>query len=151
MEQRETDEDILLIREAVATVCKQFPDEYWAACEADHRFPDEFYAAMAEGGWIGIAIPERYGGGGCGISHAAAVLEEVAASGACMNGASALHMSIFGMQPVVLHGREAMRERFLPQVADGSLHVAFGITEPDAGTDTTHITTRATRDGDTYV
>ena len=151
MEQRETDEDVLLIREAVATVCRQFPDEYWAACDADHRFPDEFYEAMAAGGWIGIAIPEAYGGGGQGIRHAAAVLEEVAASGACMNGASAIHLSIFGMHPVVLHGTEAMRQRFLPSVADGSLHVAFGVTEPDAGTDTTKITTRAVRDGDHYV
>jgi acyl-CoA dehydrogenase len=151
MEQRETDEDILLIREAVATVCRQFPDEYWAACEADHRFPDEFYAAMAAGGWIGIAIPEAYGGGGQGIRQAAAVLEEVAASGACMNGASAIHLSIFGMHPVVLHGTEEMRQRFLPSVADGTLHVAFGVTEPDAGTDTTRISTRAVRDGDHYV
>jgi acyl-CoA dehydrogenase len=146
-----TEDDLIEIREAVAGLCRRFPDEYWAACEADHRFPDEFYAAMAAGGWIAIAIPERYGGGGQGIRHAAAVLEEVAASGACMNGASAIHLSIFGMHPVVLHGSEAMRERFLPSIVDGSLHVAFGVTEPDAGTDTTRITTRAERDGDHYV
>jgi acyl-CoA dehydrogenase len=146
-----TEGDLIEIREAVAGLCRRFPDEYWAACEADHRFPDEFYAAMAAGGWIAIAIPERYGGGGQGIRHAAAVLEEVAASGACMNGASAIHLSIFGMHPVVLHGSEAMRERFLPSIVDGSLHVAFGVTEPDAGTDTTRITTRAERDGDHYV
>lgn len=145
------DEVIQEIRDAVANVCRQFDDDYWAACEHDHRFPDEFYAAMASGGWIGIAIPERYGGGGQGIRHAAAVLEEVAASGACMNGASAIHLSIFGMHPVVLHGSEEMRQRFLPSVADGSLHVAFGVTEPDAGTDTTKITTRAVRDGAHYV
>ncbi len=151
MDHRETDEDIILIREAVATLCRQFDDDYWAHCEADHRFPDEFYAAMAEGGWIGIAIPEQYGGGGQGIRHAAAILEEVAASGACMNGASAIHLSIFGMHPVVMHGTEEMKQRFLPSVADGSLHVAFGVTEPDAGTDTTKITTRAVLDGDHYV
>ncbi len=147
----ETDEDIRLIREAVAHVCTRFDDDYWSACEQEHRFPDEFYAAMAAGGWIAIAIPERYGGGGQGIRHAAAVLEEVAASGACMNGASAIHLSIFGMHPVVLHGTEEMRQRFLPSIVDGSLHVAFGVTEPDAGTDTTKITTRAVRDGDHYV
>jgi acyl-CoA dehydrogenase len=106
---------------------------------------------MAEGGWIGIAIPEAYGGGGKGIRHAAVVLEEVAASGACMNGASSVHLSIFGMHPVVVHGTEEMKQRFLPQVADGSLHVAFGVTEPNAGTDTTKIETRAARDGDEYV
>jgi len=145
------DDDLALIRSAVAAVCAGFDDGYWSACDTEHRFPWEFHAAMADGGWIGIAIPERYGGGGRGILEAAAVLEEVAASGACMNGASALHMSIFGMQPVVLHGSEEMRGRVLPHVADGSLHVAFGVTEPDAGTDTTRITTRAVRDGDTYV
>jgi acyl-CoA dehydrogenase len=106
---------------------------------------------MAEAGWIGVAIPEQYGGGGQGIGMAAAVLEEVAASGACMNGASAVHLSIFGMHPVVMHGSDEMKQRFLPKVADGSLHVAFGVTEPDAGTDTTRITTRAVRDGEQYV
>jgi len=144
-------DDIELIREAVRAVCAGFDDDYWAACEAEHRFPWDFYEAMAAGGWIGIAIPEAYGGGGQGIRAAAAVLEEVAASGACMNGASAVHLSIFGMHPVVVHGTEEMKRRFLPRVADGALHVAFGVTEPDAGTDTTRITTRAVRDGDTYV
>jgi acyl-CoA dehydrogenase len=143
--------DLDLIRDAVRAVCADFDDDYWAACEAEHRFPWDFYRAMAEGGWIGIAIPEAHGGGGQGIQAAAAVLEEVAASGACMNGASAIHLSIFGMHPVVVHGSEQMKQRFLPAVADGSLHVAFGVTEPDAGTDTTRITTRAVRDGDRYV
>jgi len=144
-------DDLELIRAAVRAVCADFDDAYWARCEAEHRFPQEFYDAMAAGGWIGIAIPERYGGGGRGVREAAAVLEEVAASGACMNGASAIHLSIFGMHPVVLHGSEELRQRVLPRVADGSLHVAFGVTEPDAGTDTTRITTRAVRDGDHYV
>ena len=94
---------------------------------------------------VGVAIPERWGGGGQGITEASIVLEEVAASGAAMNGCSALHLSIFGMNPVVKHGSDAMRDRYLPQVVDGSLHVAFGVTEPDAGTDTTSITTTARR------
>jgi acyl-CoA dehydrogenase len=139
------------IRQAVRAVCGRFDDDYWSACDQEHRFPTEFYAAMAAGGWIGIAIPERYGGGGQGIREAAAVLGEVAASGACMNGASALHLSVFGLHPVVVHGTEEMKQKYLPPVADGSLHVAFGVTEPDAGTDTTRITTRAVRDGDHYV
>jgi len=151
MDSHETDEDIVLIREAVAAVCRQFDDDYWAACETGHRFPTEFYAAMASGGWIGIAIPEEYGGGGQGIRHAAAILEEVAASGACMNGASAIHLSIFGIHPVVVHGTEEMKRRYLPPVAEGSLHIAFGVTEPDAGTNTTRISTRAVLDGDHYV
>jgi acyl-CoA dehydrogenase len=145
------EETLAAIREAVRAVCARFDDDYWSMCDREHRFPHEFYAAMAEGGWIGIAIPERYGGGGQGIREAATVLGEVAASGACMNGASALHLSIFGMHPVVKHGSEEMKQRFLPDVAAGKLHVAFGVTEPDAGTDTTHITTRAVRDGDHYV
>ena len=147
----EHDDSVALAREGVAALCKRFDDNYWSACDSEHRFPWDFYKAMAEGGWIGIAIPEAYGGAGQGIRHAAAVLEEVAASGACMNGASSVHMSIFGMQPVVMHGSEDMKQKYLPKVADGSLHVAFGVTEPTAGTDTTKITTRAVRDGDQYV
>ena len=112
---------------------------------------DRFYDAMAQAGWIGIAIPEAYGGSGMGITEASIVLEEVAASGAAMNGATALHLSIFGMHPVVAHGSEEMKQKFLPAVARGDLHVAFGVTEPDAGTDTTSITTSARRDGDQYL
>jgi acyl-CoA dehydrogenase len=138
------------IRAAVRETCARFPDEYWAEADATHTFPWAFYQAMAEGGWIGIAIPHEYGGGGAGIAEAAIVLEEVAASGACMNGASAIHMSIFGMHPVVKHGSHELRQRYLPQVASGHLHVAFGVTEPDAGLDTTAISTRAVRDGDGY-
>jgi acyl-CoA dehydrogenase len=144
-------DDLGLIREHVGRVCTAFDDTYWAACDREHRFPWDFYRAMAEGGWIGIAIPEEYGGGGRGIVEAATVLRTVAASGAAMNGASALHMSIFGMQPVIRHGSEEIKRRFLPSVADGSLHIAFGVTEPDAGTDTTRITTRADKDGDRYL
>ena len=138
------------IRIAVQQICARFPDEYWAEADATHTFPWAFYEAMAKGGWIGIAIPRQYGGGGAGITEAAIVLEEVAASGACMNGASAIHMSIFGMHPVVRHGSDELRQRYLPRVASGDLHVAFGVTEPDAGLDTTAISTRAVRDGDGY-
>ena len=145
------DPDHELIRETVRAVCTRFPDEYWRDCDEHHRFPREFYAAMAEGGWVGIAIPEEYGGGGRGITEAALVLEEVAASGAAMNGCSSIHLSIFGMNPVVKHGSPEMRERYLPRVASGELHVAFGVTEPDAGTDTTAISTQAVLDGDRYL
>jgi acyl-CoA dehydrogenase len=138
------------IRQAIREICAQFPDEYWAEADATHTFPWAFYEAMAEGGWIGIAIPADYGGGGAGITEASIILEEVAASGACMNGASAIHLSIFGMHPVVKHGSDEMKRRYLPQVASGDLHVAFGVTEPDAGLDTTAIRTRAVRDGNGY-
>jgi acyl-CoA dehydrogenase len=140
-----------LIREAVRKVCAGFPDDYWAACDRDHEFPWAFYEAMAAAGWIGIAIPEAYGGSGRGITEASLVLEEVAASGAAMNGATPLHLSMFGMQPVVKHGSEELKQKYLPDVARGALHVAFGVTEPDAGSDTTAISTFARRDGDHYV
>jgi acyl-CoA dehydrogenase len=145
------DPDHDLIRQAIRGVCEKFGDEYWRACDAEHRFPTEFYAALAGGGWVGIAVPEEYGGGGQGIAEAAVVLEEVSASGAAMNGATAIHLSIFGMNPVVKHGSEEMKRRYLPRVASGELHVAFGVTEPDAGTDTTNISTRAIPDGDHWI
>ncbi len=138
------------IRSAIRAICARFPDEYWAEADATHTFPWAFYRAMADGGWLGVAIPAEYGGSGAGITAASVVLEEVAASGACMNGASAIHMSIFGMQPVVLHGSDELKHRYLPRIATGDLHVAFGVTEPDAGLDTTAISTRAVRDADGY-
>jgi acyl-CoA dehydrogenase len=141
----------LSIREGVQRVCSKFPDAYWRDLDERHEFPWSFYDAMAEGGWIGIAMPEEHGGGGQGITEASIVLEEVAASGAAMNGCSALHTSMFGMNPVVKHGSQELRDRYLPDVVAGKLHVAFGVTEPDAGTDTTRISTRATLDGDRYV
>jgi acyl-CoA dehydrogenase len=142
------DPDEELIRDAVRAVCARFDDVYWSERDARHEFPWEFYAAMADGGWVGIAIPEAYGGGGRGINEASLVLEEVAASGAAMNGCSSIHLSIFGMHPVVLHGSEEMRRKYLPRVAKGDLHIAFGVTEPDAGTDTPSIKTRAVREPD---
>ena len=107
------------LRDGVRRVCSKFPDAYWRQLDAEHEFPWEFYEAMAEGGWIGVAMPEAYGGGGLGITEASIVLEEVAASGAAMNGCSALHMSIFGMNPVVKHGSDELRQRYLPEVVDG--------------------------------
>src|SRR5262245_46269759 len=121
-----------LLRESIRRVCSDFPDSYWARCDSRHEFPWDFYRALADGGWIGIAIPEGYGGSGRGILEASIVVEEVAASGAAMNGASAIHLSIFGMHPVVRHGSELLRHKYLPRVARGELHVAFGVTEPDA-------------------
>jgi acyl-CoA dehydrogenase len=146
-----TSDEHQLIRDAVGKICSDFPDEYWAARDEAHEFPWEFYEAMAKAGWIGVAIPEAYGGSGRGITEASLVLEEVAASGAAMNGATALHLSVFGMHPVVNHGDEALKQRFLPRVASGELHVAFGVTEPNAGTDTTAIETFARREGDHYI
>lgn len=145
------DPDLVLISDAVAEVCRQFDDEYWSNCDLEHRFPDEFHRAMADGGWIGIAIPEEFGGGGRGITEAAVVLRAVAASGAAMNGCSAIHMTIFGLNPVTMFGNDRLKNEFLPRAAVGDLHIAFGVTEPDAGTDTSRITTRAIPDGDGWI
>jgi len=139
------------IREGIRRICADFPDEYWAEKDAAHEFPWDFYTALAEGGWVGIATPEAFGGGGMGITEASIMLEEIAASGAAMNGCSAVHLSVFGMEPVRRHGSAELAGEVLPRVATGDLHVAFGVTEPDAGTDTTSIRTRAVRDGDEYV
>src|SRR5437763_16407635 len=113
-----------------------------------HEFPKEFYRAFAGAGWLGITTPEEYGGHGFGITEASLLLEEVAASGAGMNGASSMHLSIFGMHPVIVHGSEELKRENLPRIVDGDLHVCFGVTEPGAGLDTTRMTTFARRDGD---
>ncbi len=136
-----------LIIDGVDAVCAQFDDGYWAKCDDDHEFPWEFYDQMAAGGWVGIAMPEAYGGGGQGITEAALVLNRIAASGAAMNGSTAVHLTMFGLNPVVKFGNDQLKETFLPRAAAGDLHVAFGVTEPDAGTDTSRISTRAVEDG----
>jgi acyl-CoA dehydrogenase len=144
-------EDQHTIRKAVAELAARFDDSYWMEKDQAHEFPTEFYDAFAEGGWLGITTPEEYGGSGFGITEASLLLEEVAASGAGMNGASSIHMSIFGMHPVIVHGSDEMKRENLPRIASGDLHVCFGVTEPEAGLDTTRITTFAKRDGSDYV
>jgi acyl-CoA dehydrogenase len=139
------------LRRAVRDLAGRFPDEYWAEHDEQGQFPSGFYDAFASAGWLGIAIPEQYGGGGLGILEASLLLEEVAASGAGMNGCSTIHLTIFGLNTIVKHGSEQLRKTILPAAVDGSLHVCFGVTEPDAGTDTSRISTFARRDGDTYV
>jgi acyl-CoA dehydrogenase len=139
------------MRAAIRQVCRDFDNAYWRKHDEEHEFPWDFYNALASTGWIGIAIPTEYGGGGAGITEASILMEEIAASGAGMNGASAIHLSVFGMNTVVAHGSDEMKQTYLPRVATGELHVAFGVTEPDAGTDTSRIKTRAVRDGDDYV
>ena len=144
-------DDYADLRGAVRQVCRDFDNAYWRKHDEEHEFPWDFYNALAASGWIGIAIPTEYGGGGGGITDASILMEEIAASGAGMNGASAIHLSVFGMNPVVVYGTEEQKQKYLPRVASGDLHVCFGVTEPDAGTDTARITTRAVRDGDHYV
>jgi acyl-CoA dehydrogenase len=134
----------------VRALCQRFPDEYWRDKDARHEFPQDFYKAVAEAGFLGIAIPEAYGGSGLGITEAALVMREVAYMGA-MNAASSIHLGIFGLAPLVVHGSEELKRRHLPRVVSGELHVSFAVTEPDAGNDITHIKTFAQRDGDNFV
>ena len=143
----ELTEDQQLIRKSVAELASKFDDHYWMEKDQAHEFPQEFYDAIAGGGWLGMTIPEEYGGHGLGITEATILAEEVARSGGAMNAASAIHMSIFGMQPVVVFGSDEMKRETLPRIVDGSLHVCFGVTEPGAGLDTSRITTFAKRDG----
>jgi acyl-CoA dehydrogenase len=138
-------EDQQTIRKAVAELAARFDDQYWMEKDEAHEFPTEFYQAFADGGWLGITTPEEYGGHGFGITEASLLLEEVSASGAGMNGASSMHLSIFGMHPVIVHGSEEMKKETLPRIVNGDLHVCFGVTEPGAGLDT------AKRDGSDYV
>jgi acyl-CoA dehydrogenase len=139
------------IREAVLKVCARFGDDYWLEKDRDGGFPVEFHRALAEAGWLGIAMPEAYGGSGLGITEAAVMLQAVAESGAAFSGASALHMNIFGLNPVVVFGTEEQKQRFLPPLIKGEERACFAVTEPDAGLDTTKLKTRAVRDGDRYL
>ena len=147
----ELTEDQELIRKSVRELAARFDDQYWMEKDQAHEFPQEFYDAVAGGGWLGMTIPEEYGGHGLGITEATILAEEVARSGGGMNAASAIHMSIFGMQPVVVYGSGEMKAETLPRIVNGDLHVCFGVTEPTAGLDTSRITTFARRDGDHYV
>ena len=139
------------IREAVLRLCARFDDAYWTERDRTGGFPHDFHAAIAAGGWLGIAMPEAYGGSGLGITEAAVMMQAVAESGAAMSGASAIHMNIFGLNPVVVFGTEAQKRRMLPPLIAGRDKTCFAVTEPDAGLNTAEIKTRAEREGDVYV
>ena len=150
VEQGSVDPDTLeQIRAAVRDLCSRFPGEYWRELDRRRAYPAEFVAAMTEAGYLGVLIPEEYGGSGLGLTAAAAILEEVHASG---GNAAALHAQMYTMGTVLRHGSEEQKRRFLPDIAAGALRLqAFGVTEPTAGTDTTSIRTTAERRGDRYV
>ena len=133
------------IRETVLKLCSRFPDAYWLERDREATFPQDFFQAIQEGGWLGIAMPAEYGGSGLGITEAAVMMQAIAESGAGMSGASSVHIPVFSMQPVVLFGTTAQKERFLPRVVSGEDRVCFAVTEPDAGLNTTELKTRAQR------
>ena len=139
------------VREAVARLCTRFDDAYWLARDTDGKFPHELHAALAKEGFLGICIPEEYGGSGLGITEAAIMMQAIAQSGAAMSGASAVHMNIFGLNPVVMFGTAEQKARMLPPLVAGREKSCFAVTEPDAGLDTTRIKTRAERRGERYV
>jgi acyl-CoA dehydrogenase len=139
------------IRDAVAKICARFPDEYWLARDREGGFPDDFHRALAEAGWLGIAMPPEHGGAGLGITEAALMMQAISASGAGLSGASAVHMNIFGLHPVVVFGTDAQKRRWLPPLIAGQDRACFAVTEPDAGLNTLKLKTRAVRDGGHYV
>lgn len=143
--------DQTALRDAVAKICAKFPDTYWLECDRAHRFPDEFVAAIAKAGWLGIAMPQAHGGAGLGVTEAAIMMHTIARSGAGMAGASSVHINLFGPMPLVVAGTAAQQAVFLPPLINGKDRVCFGVTEPDAGLDTTRISTRAVKQGDHYV
>lgn len=145
------DADYLAITAEATRLAADFDDDYWLAHDERKEFPWEFYRAFAAAGWVGVVIPPQYGGAGLGVLHAGALLRAVANSAGAMNAASTLHLSIFGMGPVIHHGSDALKEKYLPPTARGDLHVSFGVTEDDAGTDTSRIRTAARRDGDRWI
>ncbi|MEY8838301.1 acyl-CoA dehydrogenase family protein [Cribrihabitans sp. XS_ASV171] len=143
------DETQQAIRESVARICCEFDDSYWLERDRDGRFPEEFAQRVAKGGWFGVCMPEAYGGSGLGITEAALVMQEIGKLGAAA--VSSVHINIFGLQPVVGFGSDEQKERMLPPLIAGKHRACFGVTEPDAGLDTTSISTRARRVGDHYV
>ncbi len=133
------------IREGVQRTIARFDDEYWRETDATGEFPEAFVAAMAEGGWLGVAMPEADGGAGLGLTEAAIVMRTVAESGAGFSGASAVHLNIFGPMPIVKFGTPAQRQAFLPPVIAGQDKMCFAVTEPNSGLDTSSLETRAER------
>ncbi|HIG70003.1 MAG: acyl-CoA dehydrogenase family protein [Myxococcales bacterium] len=145
------DPELESITSEARRLAEQFDDQYWSEKDRAHEFPWEYYNAFAAGGWIGIIVPKKYGGAGLGTLQAGTLLNTVSSCGGAMSAASTLHISMFGMGPVIHHGSEQMKQQYLPPTATGELHVSFGITEDDAGTDTSRIRTTATRDGDRWI
>ena len=139
------------IRDAVAQLCAQFDDDYWYQRDTDGIFPHDFHRAMAEAGWLGICIPEEYGGSGLGVQEAAIMMRTISQSGAGMSGASAVHINVFGLNPVLVYGNDAQRRRMLPPMVQGREKACFAVTEPNTGLNTTQLRTRAVRHGDRYV
>jgi acyl-CoA dehydrogenase len=138
------------IRRAVAQACARFDADYWRRTDDTGEYPEDFVAAMAAGGWLGVAMPEAYGGSGLGVTEAAIAMQAVTQSGAGFSGASAFHINIFGPNPIVKFGTHEQKQRFLPPLIRGEDKSCFAVTEPNSGLDTTNLTTKAERAGRRY-
>ena len=143
--------DQIAIRDAIARLCEKFDARYWLERDREGGFPEDFYRAVAQAGWLGIAMPAQYGGAGLGITEAALMMQAIAESGAGFSGASAVHMNIFGLNPVVVFGTDEQKKRWLPPLIRGDHKACFAVTEPDAGLNTAQISTLARRDGEGYI
>jgi acyl-CoA dehydrogenase len=139
------------IRQAVGRVCEGFDAEYWLEKDRHGGFPLDFHQAVAQAGWLGICMPEAYGGAGLGVVEAAIMVQAIAESGAGMSGVSAIHMNIFGLNPVVMFGTSDQKQRFLPPLINGREKACFAVTEPNTGLNTTQLKTFARRDGARYL
>ncbi|MBB5406337.1 acyl-CoA dehydrogenase [Paraburkholderia sp. HC6.4b] len=144
-------EDQLSIQSSIEKICEKFDDDYWLERDRNGGFPHDFYRTLAENGWLGIAMSPDYGGAGLGMTEAAFMMRTISASGAGLSGASAVHINIFGLNPVQVFGTDEQKQRFLSPLIKGEDKACFAVTEPDAGLDTTHLKTQAVRDGDHYV
>lgn len=144
-------EDQKAIRAAIEEVCADFGDDYWLARDRDGHYPHDFHQALAKAGWLGIAMPTEVGGAGLGITEAAMMMQTIAESGGGMGAASSVHMNIFGLHPVVVHGTPEQQKRWLPPLIAGEEKACFGVTEPNTGLNTLRLKTRAVRNGDHYV
>ena len=139
------------IREAIFQVCKPFDAAYWLERDRNGGFPLDFHKAIADAGWLGVCMPEAYGGSGLGIMEAAIMVQAISESGAGMSGVSAIHMNIFGLNPVVVFGTEEQKRRILPPLIAGKEKACFAVTEPNTGLNTTQLKTFAKKEGDRYI
>ena len=139
------------IKDSVKKICDRFPLQYWRDQDKTGEFPEDFVKAITDGGWLGIAMPEEYGGAGLGIMEAAVLAHTISNSGAGFSGASAVHLNLFGPHPIVVFGTEEQKKRFLPPLIKGEDRACFAVTEPDSGLNTMALKTEAVRDGDNYI
>ena len=137
------------IREEIRKLCRKYPDEYWRKLDKDDEYPEHFVQELTDAGWLAALIPEQYGGSGLTVREASVILEEVNRSG---GNAAACHAQMYIMGALLRHGSDEQKERYLPKIASGDIRLqAFGVTEPNAGSDTTQLETFARRDGDYYI